>query len=215
MDGAFFVFNHPVVKISIYTGGFVQTNGYLVETPDGNFLVDAPEGIAAWVKEKGVRVDAVLLTHQHYDHVQDAAALQETGMRLHAFDDYSKDLTLENVARSWGMPIFVLPYRIDQRISPDVSPVEICGLEILIEHVPGHSTDSVTFYLPSEGVLFSGDTIFAGSIGRTDLPNGGHEQLVEGIAKKLLVLPAETRVFPGHGPATTVGVETAENPYLA
>lgn len=67
------------MKITSFTGGFVQTNGYLVETPDGNFLVDAPLGIAAWTASKGVRVDDVLLTHQHYDHVEDAAALREAG----------------------------------------------------------------------------------------------------------------------------------------
>jgi glyoxylase-like metal-dependent hydrolase (beta-lactamase superfamily II) len=90
------------MKITTYTGGFVQTNGYLVETPDGNLLVDAPEGIADWITQGGVRVDDVVLTHQHYDHVTDAAALKALGARLHAFADYSKDLTLESAARGWG-----------------------------------------------------------------------------------------------------------------
>ena len=73
------------MKITSYTGGQVQTNGYLIETPGGNLLIDAPEGIAEWIRERGVRVDEVLLTHQHYDHVTDAAALRAMGAKLHAF----------------------------------------------------------------------------------------------------------------------------------
>lgn len=201
------------MKISPYTGGFVQTNGYLIETPDGNLLIDAPEGIAEWVTRRGVRVDDVLLTHQHYDHVTDAAALTALGARLHALDDYSADLTLESMVRSWGMPIAVTPYQIDRRFVM-TAPLHIAGLEITLAHVPGHSLDSVTFYLPDHGVVFSGDTLFADSIGRTDLPGGSTTQLLDGIARHLMTLPPETRVLPGHGPATTIGEEAAGNPYL-
>lgn len=202
------------MKITCYTGGFVQTNGYLIETIDGNFLIDAPEGITEWVAQRAVRVDDVLLTHQHYDHVMDAAALSEQGAKLHALDDYSKDLTLENIARGWGMPISVLPYQVDHRFKID-EPFKLCGLRISLAHVPGHSTDSVTFHFPSENVLFSGDTLFAGSVGRADLPKGNMSQLLDGIIAHLMVLPATTQVFPGHGPSTTVGQEALQNPYLS
>lgn len=201
------------MKISVYTGGFVQTNGYLVETSGGNLLIDAPEGIANWAASRGVRIDHVLLTHQHYDHVQDAAALQAGGARLHAFADYSETLTLEAIVRSYGMPVTVTPYRVDERFSI-AGGLSLAGLKIDLAHVPGHSTDSVTFYIPSQNVVFSGDTLFAQSIGRTDLPGGGTEQLLSGIAAHLLELPAETKVLPGHGPATTIGRELRENPYL-
>jgi glyoxylase-like metal-dependent hydrolase (beta-lactamase superfamily II) len=201
------------MKISLYTGGMVQTNGYLVETPDGNLLIDAPEGIAEWITRRGVRVDDVLLTHQHYDHVTAAAALKALGARLHAYADYSKDLTLESMARSWGLPIAVTPYQID-RLFVMTEPLRIAGLEISLAHVPGHSTDSVTFHLPDHGVVFSGDTLFAGSIGRTDLPGGSTTQLLDGIARHLMTLPADTRVLPGHGPGTTIGEEAMGNPYL-
>jgi glyoxylase-like metal-dependent hydrolase (beta-lactamase superfamily II) len=201
------------MKISLYTGGMVQTNGYLVETPDGNLLIDAPEGIAEWITRRSVRVDDVLLTHQHYDHVTDAAALKALGARLHAYADYSKDLTLESMARSWGLPIAVTPYQID-RLFVMTKPLRIAGLEISLAHVPGHSTDSVTFHLPDHGVVFSGDTLFAGSIGRTDLPGGSTTQLLDGIARHLMTLPADTRVLPGHGPGTTIGEEAMGNPYL-
>ena len=201
------------MKISMYTGGFVETNGYLVQTPDGNILIDAPEGIAEWITQRGVRIDDVLLTHQHYDHVSDAAALQALGARLHAFEDYSKDLTLETAARAWGMPIAVEPYQIDRRFVM-TEPLRIAGLEISLAHIPGHSLDSVTFHLVDHGLVFSGDTLFAGSIGRTDLPGGSTTQLLDGIAKHLMTLPPETQILPGHGPATMIGAEARGNPYL-
>ena len=201
------------MKLSVYTGGFVQTNGYLVETPDGNFLIDAPDGVARWIESRGVRVDDVLLTHQHYDHVTDAAALKATGARLHALEDYSKDLTLESMVRGWGLPISVVPYEIDRKFSME-EPLVVAGKTLALAHVPGHSPDSVTFHLADAGVLFSGDTLFAESVGRTDLPGGNTQQLLDGILGKLLSLPPETKVFPGHGPATTIGVEAKENPYL-
>jgi len=201
------------MKISLYTGGMVQTNGYLVETADGNLLIDAPEGIADWITQRGVRVDDVLLTHQHYDHVMDAAALKALGARLHAFEDYSTDLTLESAARGWGMPISVPPYQIDRRFVM-TEPLHIAGLEIFLAHIPGHSLDSVTFHLVDHGVVFSGDTLFAGSIGRTDLPGGSTTQLLDGISRHLMTLPGETRILPGHGPGTTLGDEALNNPYL-
>ena len=201
------------MKITSFTGGMTQTNGYLVETPDGNFLIDAPEGIAEWIEEKGVRVDDVLLTHQHYDHVLDAAALKAAGAKLHAFAPYSQDLTLESAARAWGMPISVEPYEIDSLLD-STKPMHLSGMQMTMAHVPGHATDSVTFYFPSAGVVFSGDTVFAGSIGRTDLPGGNTKLLLDGIDRHLLTLPGETKVLSGHGPATTIDREAKSNPYL-
>jgi glyoxylase-like metal-dependent hydrolase (beta-lactamase superfamily II) len=201
------------MKITSYTGGFVQTNGYLIETTAGNLLIDAPEGVADWIIRKGVRVDDVLLTHQHYDHVTDAAAMKAGGARLHAFAPYSTELTLEAAARAWGMPISVLPYEIDGLLDM-TKPLCIAGMEIQLAHVPGHATDAVIFHLAEAGVVFSGDTLFAGSIGRTDLPGGSTKQLLDGIDKHLLTLPPATRVLSGHGPETTIGAEAAGNPYL-
>lgn len=201
------------MKITPYTGGFVQTNAYLLETPDGNLLIDAPAGVTAWLASRGVRVDDVLLTHQHYDHVEDAAAIRAAGAKLHAFAPYSRELTLESPARGWGLPISVTPYGIDHLL--DVAkPLVLAGQTIGLAHVPGHSTDSVTFHIAAENLLFAGDTVFAGSIGRTDLPGGDTRQLLEGIDRHLLTLPPETRVFPGHGPATTIGAEASSNPFL-
>jgi len=201
------------MKRSCFTGGMAQTNGYLLETADGNLLIDAPEGIAEWLAGKAIRVDHLLLTHQHYDHVLDAAAVRNAGARVHAFAAYSPDLTLEAAVRAWGLPITVPPFEVDEMFNLS-APLQLAGLSFDLAHVPGHSTDSVTFHLSARQLLFSGDTLFAGSIGRCDLPGGSMETLVAGISRHLLALPDETRVLPGHGGETTIGREKSGNPYL-
>jgi len=201
------------MKSSVFTGGFAQTNGWLIETAGGNLLVDAPEGIAGWLAGKGVRIDHLLLTHQHYDHVQDAAALQAQGATVHAFAPYSEELTLVKAAREWGMPLHVDPFAVDQLITPG-EPLALCGLEFSVAHVPGHAGDSLTFHLRSHGLVFAGDALFQGSIGRTDLPGGDTQTLLDGIRRHLLTLDGSTRVLPGHGPETTIAAEAAGNPFL-
>lgn len=201
------------MKVSCYTGGMVQTNGYLVESPEGNFLVDAPDGICDWILAKGVRVDNLILTHQHYDHVSDAAKLQSLGAKIHAYANYSTDLTLESIGSNWGLPIVVHKYGVDELIDA-TAPIVVCGQSIGVAHVPGHSVDSITFYLKNEGLVFAGDTLFANSIGRTDLPGGSTDLLISGIREHLISLPPETRVASGHGPETTISQEATTNPFL-
>lgn len=199
------------MKISTYTGGMVQTNGYLVETTEGNFLVDAPAGISAWLDEKGVRVDALYLTHQHYDHVEDVAALRRKNVKVHAWAPYSKDLTLESYGAGWGLPE-VMDFEVDELIGEGEG--SMLGTAAKVGHVPGHSADSVTFYIPAAGVVFAGDALFAGSVGRCDLPGSDFELLLAGIRRELLSLPDGTKVLPGHGGATTIGRERVSNGYL-
>ncbi len=199
------------MKISTYTGGMVQTNGYLVESLNGNYLVDAPDGIYKWLEKKGQRVDALYLTHQHYDHVEDVAKLQMYGVKVYSWASYSKDLTLETYGASWGMPE-VEPYQVDELISEGVT--DCFDVETQVSHVPGHSLDSITFYLRDAGLVFVGDALFAGSVGRCDLPGGDFDVLISGIKEKLFTLPDETRVLSGHGPETTIGREKTTNGYL-
>lgn len=196
-----------------FTGGFVQTNGYLFQTPDGSWIaVDAPAGMAGWLGRRGIVPAVLLLTHQHYDHVEDAAAVAAMGAKVYAWRPYSTELTLEEMMRSYGMPVVVPPFPVDVLLE-GLDGLEIGGCRIALAHVPGHAIDSVTFHLPEAGELFSGDTLFAGSIGRADLPGGDPELLIDGIREKLFALPESTRVYPGHGPATTIGGERAANPY--
>jgi glyoxylase-like metal-dependent hydrolase (beta-lactamase superfamily II) len=199
------------MKISTFTGGMVQTNAYLVESVNGNYLVDAPDGVSEWLDRKGVRVDALYLTHQHYDHVEDVAELQERGVKVFAWAKYSKDLTLETYGASLGMPS-VAAYQVDQLVSEGNG--EYFHLPTQVNHIPGHSSDSITFYLRDAGVVFVGDALFAGSIGRCDLPGGDFDLLISGIREKLLILPDDTRVLSGHGPETTIGREKISNGYL-
>ena len=199
------------MKISRFTGGFVQTNGYLLETQAGNYLFDAPAGISAWLQERGVVLNGLFLTHQHYDHVEDVAALQKLGVKVYAWADYSKDLTLESFGSSFGLPQ-VAPFHVDEKLVE--GEVGLIGTPVTISHVPGHSPDSITFYFRERGLLIAGDTLFAGSVGRCDLPGGSFEILLSGIRRELLSLPDETRVLSGHGPETTIGSERVNNGYL-
>jgi hydroxyacylglutathione hydrolase len=168
------------VEIITYTGGSVQTNGYLIKTESGIFVFDAPEGINDFIGSKNLIADHLFLTHQHFDHVEDADIITA---KKYSYADYDPDLVLDQRAREWGLAINVPPF-------------------------------SMAFHFPSEGALFGGDALFAGGVGRTDLPHGEHDTLMASIVEKLYTLPKDTRVFPGHGPATTIGQEKRSNPFI-
>jgi glyoxylase-like metal-dependent hydrolase (beta-lactamase superfamily II) len=206
-------------RIRTYCGGFTQTNGYLIESTTGTkVVVDAPAGITEWLAAEGITPDAVLLTHAHFDHVLDAASLQRRfGCPLRAFADPDPDLTLESAYRDLGVK--VEPYTVGVQIAAGAQ-IRVGGLDFECLHIPGHSPDSLCFLLrPDPGhegepsLLFGGDTLFQGSVGRTDFPHGDGSLLIRGIREKLFSLPDDTVVFPGHGPATSIGVEKVSNPY--
>lgn len=198
------------MNITTYTGGAVQTNGYLVENSAGILVFDAPEGINDFISHEGKKADHLFLTHQHFDHVEDADIVEAT---KYSYAAYDPDLVLDQRAREWGLPINVPPFSIDE-ILKDRSSFTIGEIEIELLHVPGHSPDSIAFHFPSEGALFGGDALFQGGVGRTDLPHGDHDVLMTSIQEKLYTLPEDTRVFPGHGPATTIGQEKRSNPFI-
>jgi hydroxyacylglutathione hydrolase len=197
-----------------YTGGFTATNGYLLQTATGVLLVDAPEGVAEWLDSLAIKPDALLLTHQHFDHVMEAGKLQAAGVPIYAWADYSPALTLEDQARAWGLPIAVEPYRVDKVLAGH-GHLALIGLQFALLPVPGHSPDSVVFFLAEKSLALVGDTLFAGSIGRTDLPHGEHATLLDGIRRHLLTLAESTEVLSGHGAATTIAAERRSNPFLS
>ncbi len=204
------------LSIHVYCGGIFQTNGYLIRQGDRAWVFDAPEGIADWLEEAGIRPEALLLTHQHHDHVLDAGVIQARfGCPLYAHSDPSEELTLsKRLERMMGLPCPIDPFTVDQRFA-GLNSLDLGGLVLDLFHVPGHSPDSVCFLLRGESILIGGDVLFSGSIGRTDFPNGNHDLLISGIRTKLWPLPDETTVLPGHGPETTIGEEKATNPFLA
>jgi glyoxylase-like metal-dependent hydrolase (beta-lactamase superfamily II) len=197
------------MTLEIYTGGFVATNGYLLQQDGTTLLVDAPAGVFDWLAEKGITPDYLLLTHQHFDHVEDAAHFD---CPIYAYTDFSRELILDQGARAMGLSIEVAEFQISNLLSnQDSLTLGAFAFEIL--HVPGHSPDSIVFSLAEEKVALIGDTLFNGGIGRSDLPGGNGPLLVKGIREKLLTLPSDTILYPGHGPETSPANEQG-NPFL-
>ena len=201
-----------MLKFKTFTGGPFETNCILVEAPGGNILFDAPEG--ADERFAGEKVDLLVLTHGHWDHTADAAAIK----RRHGCPVVCHAETVPMVAEGdfferHGFPLRVEPVTPD-RLLAERAGQELLGLETDLLDVPGHCPGSLCFYFPQQAMVIGGDVLFKGGIGRWDLPGGNGPLLVRGIQEKIFVLPEETVVLPGHGPATTVGEEKASNPFL-
>lgn len=201
-----------MLKFEEFTGGMLDTNAFLLRHEAGNILIDAPEGADAHFA--GVPLAALLLTHGHFDHVADAAAIQRRhGCPVYLHADTLPMVTDRAFFRDWGFSLEVEPITGGELVSA-AAPLAVGGFRFGILEVPGHCPGSLCFHLADEGVLFGGDVLFRGGIGRWDLPGGDHDLLVTGIRDKVFRLPDPTRVFPGHGPATTVGHERATNSWL-
>ncbi len=205
-------------RVCIYEGGLVLCSGYVLETKQGLIAIDAPSGITKWIVKNfpDKKVTDLLLTHMHFDHIEDVAVMREAyGCRVHACCAYDLKLTLADLANAaWGMSLHIEPFLVDSVLGTQAKEADWGGLAWKIYHVPGHSQDSLAFHLPEQGIIFSGDALFNGSIGRTDFPGGDLETLLESIRSQLLTLDVHTRVYPGHGASTTIGEELISNPYL-
>lgn len=199
-----------------------QTNTYVVAPDSGGpgVIIDAPpdlDAIVDLVVSLDVTPVALLVTHGHVDH---GGAAGQVATRfgiaayVHPDDDFlSLDPTRQMQALLGVKPDMALPV-------PDYVPLidgqvlRLAGIDFEIVHTPGHTPGHVCFGLANEGILFSGDQLFAGSIGRTDLPGGSFDTLMQSMVERVLTLDDEVIVFPGHGPATTVGRERHTNPFL-
>ena len=174
---------------------------------------DQPEEILALARDMGVTVKAIANSHAHLDHILGVRGVQaETGARflLHPQDlEIARGASM-SAARMLGRPVEPPPE--PDGLLADGDEVEVEGLKLKVLHTPGHTQGSVSFY--SEGMLFSGDTLFRGSIGRTDLPGGNYEQEMASIVDILLALPDDTVVLPGHMDETRIGHERQTNPFV-
>lgn len=195
----------------MFTGGNLETNSYLIPCPEGNILVDAPEGAAEAFDQK--KVSLLLLTHGHFDHVWDAAKLAERQKCPVVMHPVTQEIVNDrDLLRRIGLDLEVTPVAATSFLAE--GPVTLLGKTFSIFEVPGHCPGSICLYDSQEGLLYGGDVLFAGGVGRWDLPGGDRDLLIGGIRSKLLPLPPETVVLPGHGPSTTIGREKISNPYL-
>ena len=198
--------------------GAMGANCYLYacqETKKAVIIDPGADGkqIYRWVLEKGVKVDYILITHGHVDHIGAVDELREllgnVLVGIHTGDAGMLTDGKKNLSSYFGPGLVQKKADI---LLQDGQELIIGNQRLKVISTPGHSPGGVCFLCP-EG-LFSGDTLFAGSIGRTDFPGGSLDQLLAGVKQKLLVLPEETRVFPGHGEETSIGEEKRDNPFL-
>ena len=197
--------------------GFFQENAYLVRARGGDegLIVDPgdeADRILEAVRRTGLRPTAIVSTHGHLDHVGAAAELQEAlGLPfwLHADDEFYL-ASLAEQALAFGLPPVRAP-RVDRYLE-DGGELAVGAETVRVIHLPGHTPGGVGLY--DGEALIAGDTLFAGSVGRTDLPGGDWDVLRRTLRERLLALPDATRVYPGHGPPTTIGAERGSNPFL-
>ena len=229
-------------KVTVLVAGFPSaafgTNVYVVAPAAGEQCVvvdpgiEVAGGVDAIMREHRLEPVAVILTHGHLDHtfsVVPVGSARGLPAYIHSQDrellaDPMKGVSPETALMFGGRLSWVEPD--DVRLIDD-QPLDLAGLTIQVDHAPGHTPGSVMFRLqgapefatgldaPASQTLLSGDVLFAGSIGRTDLPGGSYKQMMQSLAQQVLTLPDDVLVLPGHGEATTIGRERATNPYLA
>lgn len=208
--------NHLIIKH--YVVGPVQTNCYFAihtETKE-TLIIDpgaSPKQLAQKAKDEGCKPVAVLLTHGHFDHATGAEELaEEFDIPIYAHEAEQEVLEDEQKNASWMMGE-------NQTFHADIflkdeQEMDLAGFHIRVLFTPGHTQGGCCYYFPYEDVVFSGDTLFAASVGRTDLPTGSASQLIRSINSKLMTLPDNTSVLTGHGDPTTIETERVNNPYL-
>ncbi len=196
--------------------GIMQSNCYVVYDKESSqgYIID-PGGdsqpVLEVIENHQIKVQSILNTHGHFDHIAGNADLASLNVP-YAIHPQDRDLLRKGGGAAW----FGMAYSPPPEAAIDLSDGDILNagkLQLHVIHTPGHTPGSVCFYIPGEKALISGDTLFAGSVGRADLPGGNAHVLMESL-QRLLDLPAETVVYPGHGPATTLERERQNNPWI-
>ncbi len=205
------------MEVTVMTVGPVCTNCYIVNQEGNTSCVvidpgDEAEKIADYIRRKGLKMEGVLLTHGHFDHITGVSKLVSLlGGKVYAYEEEKKLLEDPGLNGSAMMGY-------EAALEPEVlvkesQVISIAGLEFRVIYTPGHTKGSCCYYAEKEKVLFSGDTVFLESVGRTDFPTGNSRELLDSVRNKVLTLPDDVKIYPGHGPETTVAYETANNPY--
>ncbi|MEV6264026.1 MBL fold metallo-hydrolase [Streptomyces sp. NPDC051784] len=216
--------------IAGFPAGAWGTNCYLVAPAAGEECViidpghQATQGVEETLKKHRLKPVAVVLTHGHIDHVASVVPVcgaHDVPAWIHPEDRYMMSDPEKALGSSIGMPLMgelTVGEPDDVHELSDGASLNLAGMEFGVAHAPGHTKGSVTFRMPEAAevpqILFSGDLLFAGSVGRTDLPGGDHAELLESLARVCLPLDDSTVVLSGHGPQTTIGRERASNPYM-
>jgi hydroxyacylglutathione hydrolase len=201
-------------KYETFCGGIVDTNCYLLHAPGGDILFDAPDGACDWLVSQGLKPGLLLLTHGHFDHVPDVAKIKKRfGCQVGCHADTVPMISDPNFFRNHGFGLEIESAEPDFLI--EATPQrEFLGKTFEIFEVPGHSPGSLCFLSRDDQLLIGGDVLFAGGVGRWDLPGGDGELLFEGIRTKLFPLGDQITVLAGHGPPTTIGQERRTNPFV-
>ncbi len=198
----------PACAMNCYLAINDKTNESIIIDPGS-----APERIINGVSNSGTTPVAILLTHGHFDHAGAAAEIAEKyGIKVYAYEGERETLTNPqyNLSGMLGAPE---SYHADIFLK-DEDELDLAGLHLKCLYTPGHTEGGCCFYFEDEGIVFTGDTLFCGSVGRTDFPGGSMSKLINAIKSKLMALPDDTICYPGHESATTIGDERMYNMYL-
>jgi hydroxyacylglutathione hydrolase len=209
------------MKITNIILGEYQTNSFCVTADDSAkdcLVVDtglSPQPLIDHLQNGELNPAAVVYTHGHLDHTFGVKAIRENWpdikVAIHKDDADMLTDADKNLSAMMGTP---LEFSAADIILNDGDEIDFAGVKLKVIHTPGHTPGGICLYCESEKLLFAGDTLFATSVGRTDFPGGDHDLLITSIRTKLLVLPDETKVYTGHGPATTIGQEKKFNPFI-
>jgi glyoxylase-like metal-dependent hydrolase (beta-lactamase superfamily II) len=209
------------MEINNFILGEFETNCYVVcknRSCRDCLIIDAglqADELVEFLESCKLTPASVILTHGHADHIAGLQLLQkkwpELKVCIHSLDVEMLTRPDINLSMLAGTLIEIKPPDI---LLSDGQLIEQLGISLKVIHTPGHTPGGICLYSKGEQLLFSGDTLFAGSVGRTDFPGGNMQQLIKSVKEKLLILPDRTKVLPGHGPATTIGEEKQSNPFL-
>lgn len=207
------------MKIEMMVLGDVRTNCYLLineETKEALVVdpADRADVIVRKLIDEGLTLKAILLTHGHGDHILAVGDLKKQfGVKVYAAK--AEEALLSDAAQNLSKALFGIVVTVKPDILlEDGQEFEAAGIRLRMLHTPGHTPGGCCYYQAEEKILFSGDTLFCGSIGRTDFPGGSLSELVRSVKEKLLVLPEDVKVYPGHEEITTIGHEKRYNPYM-